>query len=79
MKIFLIFHNSLLRPKADIKGLPGQDHINKTEVKNTQGRVLKRKNEIEELIVKWKFKSIFNYYNEDGLYYLVKWKYHMSS
>src|ERR1043166_2616367 len=72
MKIFPIFHNSLLRPKADTKGLPGQDHINEAEAKNTRGRVLEREDGIEELVKKWEFEDLLDYHNEDGLHYLMK-------
>ena len=72
IKIFPVFHNSLLRPKSDAKGLPGQDRINEAESKNTQGRVLKREDGTEKLVIKWEFKSLLDCHNEDGLHYQVK-------
>ena len=72
MKIFPVFHNSLLRPKSDAKGLPGQDRINEAESKNTRGRVLEREDGTEELVMKWEFESLLDCHNEDGLHYKVK-------
>ena len=77
IKIFPVFHNSLLRPKPDAKGLPGQDRINEAESKITRGRVLERENGTEELVVKWEFESLLDCHNEDGLHYLVKWRHHV--
>src|ERR1043165_2937315 len=65
MKIFPVFHNSLLWPKTSSKGLAGQDRINEAEAKNTRGRVLEREDGIEELVEKWEFKGLFDCHNED--------------
>ena len=55
MKIFPVFHNSLLRAYTSAKGLPGQNKINEAESQKTRGRVLERTDGIEEPTVKWHF------------------------
>jgi hypothetical protein len=79
MKIFPIFHHSLLRPKTSSKGLPGQDLVNKAESKNIRGRVLERKDGTDDLIEKWEFEKLLDCHNKQGLHYLVKWKHHAPS
>jgi hypothetical protein len=79
MKIFLVFHNSLLRPKHDGNGLPGQDLINNAESRCNRGRVLEREDGTEEVVVKWEFEDLLDCHDEDGLHYLVKWKHHAPS
>ncbi|EFQ93460.1 hypothetical protein PTT_09178, partial [Pyrenophora teres f. teres 0-1] len=37
MKIFPVFHYSLLRPYTDARGLPGQDAINEAESRHLRG------------------------------------------
>jgi hypothetical protein len=76
MKVFPVFHNSLLRPKRSVKGLPGQDKINDAESRNIRGRVLEREDGAEEVVEKWEFEKLLDCHNEDGLHYLVKWRYH---
>jgi hypothetical protein len=76
MKIFPVFHNSLLRPKPQTKGLPGQGDINKAESKNIRGRVLEREDGTEEVVMKWEFESLLDCHNKDGYHYLIKWRYH---
>ena len=61
MKIFPVFHNSLLRPYADSNGLPGQTAINKAESRRTQGRILERTDGTDETVEKWEFKKILDY------------------
>ena len=76
MKIFPVFHNSLLRPKHHTKGLAGQDKINEAESKNIRGRVLEREDGTEEVVAKWEFEGLLDCHNEDGHHYLVKWRHH---
>jgi RNase H-like domain found in reverse transcriptase/Reverse transcriptase (RNA-dependent DNA polymerase)/Integrase zinc binding domain len=77
MKIFPVFHNSLLRPKPEADGLPGQDRINEAESKNIRGRVLERDDETGELVEKWLFDGLLDSRRDaDGLHYLVKWKHY---
>ncbi|KJK73746.1 hypothetical protein H634G_10981 [Metarhizium anisopliae BRIP 53293] len=84
IRIFPVFHNSLLRPVSTDEdgnriGLPGQSEINENESRNIRGRILERDDETEEVIEKWLFDSILDCRNKDGLQYLVKWKYHAPS
>ena len=79
MKIFPVFHHSLLRPKANGRPLPGQDEINTAESKNIRGRILEREDGTEEVVEKWEFESLLDCHNEDGLHYLVKWRHHRPS
>lgn len=76
MRIFPVFHNSLLRPKSPGLGLPGQEQINEAESKNIKGRVLERDDETGEIVQKWYFDKLLDCHNEDGLHYLVKWRDH---
>jgi hypothetical protein len=82
MKIFLVFHNSLLRPKSDSNGLPGQDAINEAKSWNIRGRILEQKdskNRTNEIVEKWEFEDLLDSHNEARLQSLVKWKYHPPS
>ncbi|QLI66561.1 Transposon Tf2-12 polyprotein [Metarhizium brunneum] len=84
IRIFPVFHNSLLRPVSTDEdgnriGLPGQSEINENESRNIRGRILERDDETEEVVEKWLFDSILDCRNKDGLQYLVKWKYHAPS
>ena len=79
MKIFPVFHFSLLRPYTNARGLPGQDQINANESKHLRGRVLERDDGTEEPAEKWMFEKILDNHNEDGLHYLIKWKHHPAS
>jgi hypothetical protein len=79
MKIFPVFHNSLLRPKAKGRPLPGQNEINTAESKNIRGRILEREDSTEEVVEKWEFESLLDCHDEDGLHYLVKWRHHRPS
>jgi hypothetical protein len=40
MKVYPVFHNSLLRPHANTEGLPGQNAINNAESRHLRGRNL---------------------------------------
>ena len=79
VRIFPVFHNSLLKPKPDAKGLPGQDRINEAESRNTRGRVLEREDGTNEVIVKWEFDDLLDCHNNDGWHYKIKWRYHKPS
>ena len=75
MKIFPVFHTSLLRPAA-VGGLLGQNELNEAESQKTRGRILERDDETQEVVEKWEFESLLDCHNEDELHYLVKWKHH---
>ena len=82
MKIFPVFHTSLLRAKHSDTGLPGQKEINEAESRNIRGRILEREDSTEELVERWEFEAILDVHDEDrsaGLTYLVKWKHHRPS
>jgi hypothetical protein len=77
MKIFPVFHNSLLRPNKRATGLPGQRQINEAESRHLRGRVLEREDGADEVVEKWEFEALLDCHNDYGdLQYLVKWKYH---
>lgn len=77
MKIFPVFHNSLLRPHKQAAGLPGQQQINEAESRHLRGRVLEREDGTDEMVEKWEFEALLDCHNDYGdLQYLVKWKYH---
>jgi len=79
MKIFPVFHNSLLRPSPSTAGLPGQDRINEAESKNIRGRILERDDDTGELVEKWLFEKLLDCRDNNGLQYLVKWKHYAPS
>jgi hypothetical protein len=79
MKIFPVFHNSLLCPKNEDSGLPVQDRINEAESKNIKGRILEREDGTDEVVEKWEFEKLLDSHNQAGLQYLVKWKHHPPS
>ena len=79
MRIYPVFHNSLLVPKNQAKGLPGQSTINEAESRHLQGRVLERDDDTEEIVEKWYFEKILDSHNESGLQYLVKWQHHAAT
>jgi hypothetical protein len=74
VKIYPVFHNSLLRSKPNAKGLVGQDAINTAETRNVRGRVLEREDGETEPTEKWEFVDLLDVHNEDGYHYLVKWR-----
>jgi RNase H-like domain found in reverse transcriptase/Reverse transcriptase (RNA-dependent DNA polymerase)/Integrase zinc binding domain len=79
MKLFPVFHNSLLQPHNEETGLPGQNLINAAESKHLRGRVLEREDGVKEPVEKWEFDAILDSHDENGLNYLVKWKHHKPS
>jgi hypothetical protein len=71
MRIFSVFHNSLLRPAELQLALPGQNLINDAKSRYVKGRIFIRKNGEEEIVEKWEFDLILNTHNEDEHYYLI--------
>jgi hypothetical protein len=71
MRIFPVFHNSLLRPAKLQLALPGQNLINNAKSRYIKERILIRKDGKEKIVEKWKFDSILNTYNEDEHHYLI--------
>lgn len=76
VNVFPVFHTSFLRPYEESRGLPGQDRINEAESRHLRGRILERTDGAEEVVEKWEFSSLLDCHNDDGLHYLVKWRYH---
>ena len=77
IKIFPVFHNSLLQPHKRAIGLPGQQQINEAESRHLRGRTLEREDGTDEVVEKWEFETLLDCHNDYGdLQYLVKWKYH---
>jgi hypothetical protein len=76
MKIFPVFHHSLLRPATTGHGLRGQVEINKAESRNIRGRILERDDGTGEVVEKWEFDGLLDCHNQDGYHYLIKWKHH---
>jgi hypothetical protein len=80
MKIFPVFHTSLLRPaEPTTTALPGQSLINEAESRGMRGRILSREDDEEEETEKWEFDSILDVHNDDGHHYLIQWKHHAPS
>ncbi|KAI1000180.1 hypothetical protein K3495_g8015 [Podosphaera aphanis] len=79
MKIFPVFHTSLLRRKDPFDvGLAGQSFINKEESRNIRGQILER-SDGEAEVEKWEFDDILDFHDELGpgnITYKVKWKHH---
>jgi hypothetical protein len=78
MRIFPVFHNSLLRSAKFQLALPGQDLINDAKLRYVKGRIFTKEDEKEEIVEKWEFNLILNTHNEDGYHYLIQWKHHTS-
>ena len=80
MKVFPVFHTSLLRPHTGTTGLPGQKLINEAESRRLRGRVLERDDGTDEVTEKWEFDKLLNSHRDYGdLQYLVKWKHHAAT
>jgi hypothetical protein len=71
MRIFPVFHNSLLRFAEFQLALPGQNLINDAKSRYVKGRIFIKKDEEKEIVEKWAFDLILNTHNEDGYYYLI--------
>jgi hypothetical protein len=76
MRIFPVFHNSLLHFAKLQLALPGQNLINDAESRYIKGRILTKKDGEEEIVEKWEFDLILDTHNEDGYHYLIQWKHH---
>jgi hypothetical protein len=71
MRIFPVFHNSLLRSAELQLALPGQDLINDAKLRYVKERILTREDKEEEIVEKWEFDSILDTHNEDEHHYLI--------
>jgi hypothetical protein len=68
MKIFPVFHYSLLRPHSNSPGLPGQDKINKTESRKLRGRTYEQTDGTVNTEPCWEFEGILDCHkNRSGL------------
>lgn len=79
MKVFPVFHTSLLRPAPSGRPRPGQAAINEAERLRTRGRVWERDDDTLEDVARWEFESILDCHNQDGLHYQIKWRDHAPS
>jgi hypothetical protein len=71
MRIFPVFHNSLLRSAKLQLALPGQNLINNAKSRYVKERILTKKDKKEKIVEKWEFDSILNMHNEDEHHYLI--------
>jgi hypothetical protein len=76
MRIFPVFHNSLLRLAKLQLALSGQDLINDAKSRYIKGRIFIKEDKKEEIVEKWKFDLILDMHNENKHYYLIQWKHH---
>lgn len=76
VRIFPVFHHSLLLPANSRLRFPGQADINESEAVATRDRVLEREDGEEEPVQKWLFEGILDNHNEDGHHYQVKWRHY---
>jgi hypothetical protein len=72
MRIFPVFHNSLLRSAEFQLALPGQDLINNAKLRYIKERIFIRKDEKEEIVEKWEFDLILDTHNENEHHYLIQ-------
>jgi hypothetical protein len=72
MRIFPVFHNSLLRFAEFQLVLPGQDLINNAKLRYIKGKIFIRKDKEEKIVEKWEFDSILNTHNENEHHYLIQ-------
>lgn len=80
VKIFPVFHNSLLLAAPEGCPRPGQTQINEDEARKNRGRVLARDDDTDEIVEKWQFENILDSRNQqDGLFYKIQWKDHPPS
>jgi hypothetical protein len=71
MKIFPVFHTSLLFSLNPVPGLPGQKLINEAESRNTKERIFTRKDGEEEGEEIWEFDEILDVHNQNGYHYCI--------
>jgi hypothetical protein len=77
MKIFPVFHHSLLRPHSNSPGLPGQDKINESESRKLRGRTYERTDGTVDTEPRWEFENILDCHkNKNGLNYQIAWRHH---
>ncbi|RAL63460.1 hypothetical protein DID88_003880 [Monilinia fructigena] len=76
VRIFPVFHHSLLTPAIDRIRFPAQAIINESESTTTRDRILEREDGESEPVQKWIFEGVIDNHNEDGHHYLVKWKHY---
>jgi hypothetical protein len=76
MKIFPVFHTSLLLPSNPVPGLPDQKLINEAELKNTKERIFTRENGEKEGKKIWEFNKILDVHNQNEHHYCIQWKHH---
>ena len=76
IKVFPVFHTSLLQPAPAVRPRPGQQAINEAEAQRTRGRVWERDDDTLEIVERWEFQDVLDSHNEGGLNYLVKWRDH---
>jgi hypothetical protein len=71
MKIFPVFHISLLFPLNPVSGLSDQKLINEAKSKNTKKRIFTRENGEKEGKKIWEFNEILDVYNQNGYHYCI--------
>jgi hypothetical protein len=71
MRIFPVFHNSLLRLAKLQLALPNQNLINNAKSRYIKERILIREDKEQKIVEKWKFDLILNTHNEDEHHYLI--------
>lgn len=82
MRVFPVFHTSLLQAAPDGPVRPGQQRINDIESRQNRGRILERDDETEEEVVKWLFEALLDSRRHRGtgaLEYHIQWKHHPAS
>lgn len=79
LRVFPVFHTSLLQPAPEGRPRHGQQQINEAEAQRTRGRILERDDDTLEVVEKWEFEGIQDCYNESGLHYPVQWRDHPPS
>jgi hypothetical protein len=71
MRIFPVFHNSLLHFAKLQLALFGQDLIYNAKSRYIKEIIFIKKDKEEKIVKKWKFNLILNTHNEDEYYYLI--------
>ncbi|KAF2196470.1 hypothetical protein GQ43DRAFT_338270, partial [Delitschia confertaspora ATCC 74209] len=80
IKNFPIFHNSLLRPHSEARGLLGQHTINTVESQHLRSCILEKEDGSEEIVEKWEFDKLLNSYRDyEDIQYFVRWKDHAAT
>lgn len=76
MRVFPVFHTSLLQAAPSGRPRAGQVTINEAEAQRTRGRVWERDDDTLEQVERWQFDDLLDSHNEGGLHYYVKWRDH---